>query len=762
MILTKAISDNNGRNRIVRGPGFELGHSLSPSTLINHYDENKLSAGYAPITTIATHFQKILPYAINSNGKPLDNVVGVDALYRPNQEMDAVRFRAALAVTTLVLNEVRILVWRKDGKQAKPGGKITADKIAGYTFLEDSTLIKRNGEWVYQIVDDSGQMAYFTKNEVITLKNGVNPFNVSNGYSPTEASRKWSRIDDYIADYQAGFFENGAIPAGQFVIQAPTGKEYEDIVEKMKDKHRGANKNNNVTYTYDPIDPTTGKNQGASIQWIPFNQTNKNLDLKSIFEQVNSKLESAYRVPAFLQGIDDAPNFATAQISYRNFVENNIEPFAIAIWSQFTHELNRITGGGLGYAITFDLEIPAIAEEDKMVAETRQVEVNTISALTAAGYSLNSVVDALKLSNAYKLLKISKEPAVIDNTKPQVAVDADIEMTPDPNNTTKKEVSERTNPKVTGISKSNLKLLSTHKTITDTERLYFQARIEDVTRKYMHLQIDGAISQTKAVGDATETMTVAMTAEMLAVIAAYQEVQGQAQLEAGVQLMLEAGFDNPNIAEFKLTPAQLESYELYLKEILTSYNADTSNSIRKVLTNANELGLNNAQLKKNLRGIMNTDEFRVKRLAISEINRAGSLASVNSMENIQADSDILLEKTMLSSTGKPCVYCATRIGVWYGVSDEMVAKGTTITGTDGTTFQNNWDDNYGHDIHANGKCVPVYRVKAGQKSIKKTKAIEQDIHCTKCKRYLGKATGNVNAVIKCSGSKCKHDNVVEL
>ncbi len=36
-----------------------------------------------------------------------------------------------------------------------------------------------------------------------------------------------------------------------------------------------------------------------------------------------------------------------------------------------------------------------------------------------------------------------------------------------------------------------------------------------------------------------------------------------------------------------------------------------------------------------------------------------------------------------------------------------------------------------------------------------------ELRCTKCNRYLGEAHGTIVATLKCSNSKCKHDNQIK-
>src|SRR5690606_2725992 len=111
------------------------------------------------------------------------------------------------------------------------------------------------------------------------------------------------------ADFQKGFFENGAIPAGQFLITASSKQDYQDTVEAMQSKHRGAGKNNNVTYTPRPIDPQTGKPGEAKIEWIPFQSSNKDIDFKNLFEQANARIDSTFGVPASIRGVGENNNY---------------------------------------------------------------------------------------------------------------------------------------------------------------------------------------------------------------------------------------------------------------------------------------------------------------------------------------------------------------------------------------------------------------------------------------------------------------------
>lgn len=155
------------------------------------------------------------------------------------------------------------------------------------------------------------------------------------------------------------------------------------------------------------------------------------MSLETIFKQVNDKIDSTFGVPASIRGVNDNNTYASVKVDERIFVRWTLRPFATKIWTRFTHELNRITGG-LGVAITFDIEIPSIADEEKIEAERKNVEADVIIKMLDRGYSLDSIVDAFEFSNAYKLLeKGADDEATIENDKPDVDTGDEVEDSPE-------------------------------------------------------------------------------------------------------------------------------------------------------------------------------------------------------------------------------------------------------------------------------------------------------------------------------------------
>lgn len=404
--------------------------------------QNDYENAYPSATKIINKFMKIRPYTVDKTGKSVDSTVK-NVLYHPNRLNSSVEFREALALMYLVHAKTHILVWRREGNDVLPGGVITPNNIGGFTIMENPTVVNVNGENIYTLTTAKGTSRY-TDDEVITLR-GLNPYAINTGgYSPTVAAHKWTTIDDYIAEYQQGFFRNGAVPSGQFVITAATVQDYNDIVDKLQARHRGAANNGNVTYTHRPIDPNTKKPVDAQIEWIPFATPNKELSLDALFQQANKKIDSVYGVPASIRGVGENNNYATARTDQQNFMENVVDPITLKIWTAFTHELNRITGG-LGVAIDYDIEIPALADEEKVQEETGKIRDERFIELSDKGYTAESIAEYFESGDVLDLKKEGVTEKEDDEDEGNIDEGNEVDDSPDPDDGGRKPVDNRPN-----------------------------------------------------------------------------------------------------------------------------------------------------------------------------------------------------------------------------------------------------------------------------------------------------------------------------
>lgn len=422
-ILGTALGATKAQVNLVGAPSFA---QVNPYGLYNHFKSDEYASHYPNVRPITNELMGIVPYAIDGNGKPVPHAA-LNALFHPNKRDSLPMFIEKLGVSVLAQDYTYLLVWRREGMEAKPGGDfgVGGSNIAGYTFLECPGIEYRDGRIYYKMGAQE-----FSEDEVIAIPGGAKPGDLYAGYSPAMSAAKWATLDGHIADFQNGFFENNAIPAGVFKVAAPTVQEYTDMVEKLKERHRGAGNNNNVSYTHAPID-AQGKQAAAQVEWIPFAQSNKDIDFEPLLQHVDNRLSESYGVSSIIKGVDSAAKYSNAEVSEASFAKRAVKPLALRIYSQITHELNRITGG-LGAAITFKYEIPAISDAELVKAKTKREEVAMIKEIIDMGYSLDSAVDALQLSQSYKLLKIGTGAADIKNDKPEVDEGKEVKEAPDP------------------------------------------------------------------------------------------------------------------------------------------------------------------------------------------------------------------------------------------------------------------------------------------------------------------------------------------
>jgi len=656
-------------------------------SIINTMSSDAYASSYPSIRAISADYMEVRPYAVDANGKKSDNVPAVNALYHPNQQDSSVSFFEKIAVSTLVHRKTYILVWRKQGNEVLPGGEITPKNIAGYTFLEFPAVTRRDGQTFYKL----GQ-SEFSDKEVMVLTGGVDPYHLYSGYSPNQASRSWAKLDDYIADYQAGFFENGAVPAGQFLITAPTVKDYDDMVDMIEARHRGAGKNGNVTFSHRPIDPNSGKAVDAQIEWIPFAQSNKDIDFKNLFEQTNKRIDLAYGVPQVVKGVDSTATYANSQVAEATFAKRAVRPLLLRNYTQITHELNRITNG-FGYAITFNYEIPAIADEQKVIAETKNLEANLISRLVAEGYSLDTIIDSFELSKGYKLLKKDNTVAVIVNDKPDVDEGGEVNDSPDPN-------------KVDGIKPQN-------KAIKVVAELSDEDKMANATKTYMQAQVDRAAQDyedtvtNEVQPEPTENELDAYVDAMMIIVLAILITKGEAEYAAGIGLVESLVADE--LQGFALPSTADDTYRAYLRKVGTSYGDDTAKSIRDVLARSQAEGLSRADTEKALKEIMNTDDWRIKRLARTELNTSQNMGKLEGMKSLSSEIETSFEKTIDHSGVTPCSLCQSQEGIWKAIEQPLWSLGSTITDANGVTYVNDFVSNEASDYHPSGRGTLIFR-----------------------------------------------------
>ena len=652
---------------------------------------------FPDVSRIAEQIATILPYAINAEGERLNpQPQGIKALYSPNREMSGPEFFETLATLALIHPIVYVLVQRTDGEL----GEITPENIGGFTFLEGvSARYYADGSTQYNI---DGKV--LSDRNIIALSLNVNPYNLLKGYSPATAARKWATLDDYIAEWQTGNLVNNGVPAGEFIITARDPEEFNAIVDEMERKHKGAGRNNNVSYVHRPTSAIDGKPLPAQIEWVPFAQTARDLTLDAVFDQANKKTAMAFGVPEEIKGFVQNSNYASVATAERIFDKYTILPKATKIWAKFTHELNRITGG-LGYAITFDYEPAQLADEDKVNAETTRIQLETLRSALDAGFDLDSSVVALELPDSFKTLN----------------------MRPEEETETNQEAMDDFETEASQIATST-KIAKTKKKST-ASTLEAQLLIDD----YLQAQIEAEIYEEEF---DEEKRSKQLAKDLLPILMAGAVIYAMSRSRAIEAQAAEAGYDVSKVPNYTPSEEFRNSYLEYLEKVALSFTGDTSASIKRVLEMAFSEEFTKDQTKQALSDLILDEEWRAKRLMRTELHRSEQMAVKDYIYQTYTKGLGIEGITKVwhinPATDNHCGLCEALDGVEIPIDDsfqdfaDAYELGSFSAGEPEVA-----------DAHPNCQCYLTFNIPNNESIETSSEPVEfKSVKCPKCKRYI--------------------------
>lgn len=343
---------------------------------------------FAQVRPLINDMKMVFPYGVGRNGArmPIKKTEELAVLQDPNVSMGWGEFSDAMFATWLTEDELNIRVHFDQHRR----------KVVGYTILPaNSRQVRADGSYYWHVIDADGSTLELDENDVATLRFSRSPRDLDKGVSPAGSIFIWSQIDDLISQYQKAFFENGAVPATITFIKAKSREAYEAKRERLESGLRGARNRNKTVYIWRQLLDDGAEGDEMEVKTIQGN--NATLAIKEVIDIVNDKLNKAIGVSNFILGDDSSAKYDNAELSDYQFTKRRVYPALMSFWSQFQHELDRITGG-LGYAIQFDLELPELTERLKVKAETAKTTSETLQALITAGALPTPAVKALGLT----------------------------------------------------------------------------------------------------------------------------------------------------------------------------------------------------------------------------------------------------------------------------------------------------------------------------------------------------------------------------
>lgn len=369
------------RRKKSRNFAQELSNQFFLSPICSDYENL-----FAQVRPLIDEMKTVIPYGVTDRGTrlPENRTPELAWLKNPNDDMGWAEFADLMFATWLTEDELDIHVWKNK-----------SDKVIGYTVIPPECRIYLGyGRWEWQVMTTEG-LEVLDESQVMRLRFSRSPRNIQKGVSPASAVRIWAMIDDLIAQYQKAYFENGAIPATITFITASDYEKY-DATRKELERHlKGARNRNKTIYAWRQFDNDSGQSvDQVEVKTIQGN--NSTLAIKEIVDIVNDRLNKSVGVSNFILGDDSSAKYDNAELSDHQFTKRRVYPALLSFWNQFQHELDRITGG-LGYGISFDLEIPELTERVKARAEIARIRAESLVNLISAGASGSSAVAALGL-----------------------------------------------------------------------------------------------------------------------------------------------------------------------------------------------------------------------------------------------------------------------------------------------------------------------------------------------------------------------------
>nr|UVX39238.1 MAG: portal protein [Bacteriophage sp.] len=640
------------------------------------------------VNAIAQRFSTVIPYAVTQDSQKLDPTpAALRALYAPNDTYSCLEFLKLIASGILTQSHVDILIWTTEG----PGGDITPDNITGYTLLPSNSRIYNDtrSDWYHHVTMDlgDGPRTYeFTRNETIALSYSRHPDDPTRGISPSMTIKKWANVDDMIADYERGFFGNNAVPAGMLGIVSENAEDFHRNRTRLEETFRGAGNNNGIVYNMIPVDPMTHKpSQTSKLAWVPFQNSNDSLDLQTVNDVVNARLANALAVPDIIRGIDNGQTYANAEMAERAFIENTLKPLCMTVWDKWQFELDRITGG-LGYGITFHLDLPAQTEVEKVQAETQQIRIDNLTKLINMGATVESAAEALGLPDAYHRLTLHPTTA---NT---------------PLLPSSKKNKRASRPADDKPAESHL--------LTAT-RTYVNRVIQLTRRSQAGLRDDLETIGQQWVNDVEDDLITHLTAyarktgmKLEQVLTAWAELHPDTPIAAEVQDYTQN--DWQKLYDWTNLPTNVQNAYLdHLEAIANTSSKAITTKTLDLLNRADKEQWDAHRLQEELTRMGNDHAELIARCETVQAQRLGSLYSAKNMSETLG---VRLQKVWRTTgDGNTCDFCKHMEGTAIGLDSTYLSTGASIE-ANGHTYVNNFESMTTPNGHPNCRCYEDYEV----------------------------------------------------
>lgn len=649
----------------------------------------------------------VMPYGVDRNGAklPLARTPELALLESPNSQMGRIEFMDLAFAMWLTESELNIHTW-KNGR-----GRIT-----GYTILPPHCRVEvGNGDYYFQITKADGGQEVLLPDEVMTLRFSRNPAKLDQGVSPAQTVNIQAQIADMLYQYEAAFIENGAVPAYISFIRASSEEKFKETKRAMERELQGPKNKGKTLFLWRQFLPNGQEKDQVEVKTIqPANST---LAIKEIISIVKDDFNKAFGVSEFILGNDSSAKYDNAELSQQQFLEHRVKPALEAFWSQFQHELDRISPRGLGYAIGWELQVPELTERmkvkaetekikaetakvaddrEKVKAETEKIQLENLSSLIGSGVSATAAVKALGLSKEW--LEVASELTMSkDNEIIQEAEVVEAEPT-----TNQHECCHHTHDAKGDYTIEFAETEVREKAIYDELVKILQSAVAEITGKGIVLtdeQIE--LIKQKIIEELQKEADLGANDSASQI----QSYLFGANAEEVKQILENGGYELSDEFEQKMTDRT--------NDLVDRLDEEAKSVAKEVLNSSKENGYTANQIETELAKVM--PRARAAMIARNETVYAFRAAGLENSKNLAKKYDLKMNKIWhCHFDDRTCAICKAMDGQVVGLEESFPNE---IDGTDGEQYgwkRDKWNDNGEvSSAHPRCRCYIQYKVIRG-------------------------------------------------
>lgn len=556
-------------------------------------------------------------------------------------------------------------------------------------------IVNAEGVSKYQI-SLGGKQRVLEPNEYLKFKS-ASPISGIEGMSPISSVEDYLNVEHLIQQFQLGFFNNNAVPSGIVTIEAdrPT---FENIKEQWIEQNRGAGNNNKIKFVRK--DPAS---QSGLMSFDKFTQDNNSLDMKTLFDRIDQKVDEAFGVPREMKGFVQSSNLAGVKVAKSVFVENTVTPIIQKIQTKINSWLTTNFPNE-----DIQIKIHAKTDDDldgnKLEADTLVSKANFVGQMVRAGFD---PIETLQAAGLEPIKHLGLLPITL-KTEDQIESEGEIVEQQDPT----KGAGKQTLKKKISLKSVRIKALGTEDFNEEPDNLT-KAIIKHTDAQYKKLDKE---DPTVNLDDATK-----LAAVITPILFKMYNTAGANNIQqfAGLLGVSESDLVFPSNSPTKMA---LRAYTSRVTELFT---ATTKDDVEKIKAWAEQFSWDTKTIREELksyytaegpyesqvgRTIANNITSRTKRTVVTETARVNNLASVEAAQTIQSEYGYTITKTWRRTGSEPEPICDSLEGTTIGVNKVFLRKGESLDLNNGDSFTNDWTSLHAGGAHPNCECIVEFDV----------------------------------------------------